>query len=228
MAGRKLTALTSLGAKPELDDEFYLVDTSDTSESPQGTSKKITGENLAKLGGFQPVNNLQAVAAPTVTDDSSDGYSEGSMWGDGDDLYKCTDASVGAAVWVQYSKTTTNTTFTPTVSNETDGSLSVSDFMIDKVGDIVNFSFFGQFVLDGGQTSGSANIDLPTAFAPDNNWGSGTEIVGVISRTNSIFTGECFINADTGGNKLVNLEFNDTSAGATIRFTAICRYKVNN
>lgn len=123
---------------------------------------------------------------------------------------------------------TTNTTFTPTVSNEVQGTLGISNFMIDKVGDIVTFSFFGQFVLDGGQTEGSANIDLPSAFAPDNNWSSATEIVGVISRTNDIFTGECIVVADTGGNKLVNLEFNDTSAGATIRFTAICRYKVNN
>ena len=228
MAGRKLTALTSLGAKPELDDEFYLVDTSDTSESPQGTSKKITGENLAKLGGFEPVNNLQAGAAPTANDDSDDGYTVGSIWYYNDIIYVCSDDTVGAAVWVEYSKTTTNTTFSPTVSNEVQGTLGISNFMIDKVGDIVTFSFFGQFVLDGGQTSGSANIDLPTAFAPDNNWSSNQEIVGVISRTNGLFTGECKIEADTGGNKLVSFTFNDTIPGGTIRFAAICRYKVNN
>jgi hypothetical protein len=41
MAGRKLTVLPALGEFPAADDLLYIVDVSDTSESPQGTSKTV-------------------------------------------------------------------------------------------------------------------------------------------------------------------------------------------
>lgn len=49
----------------------------------------------------QPLSNYSATAAPTVNDDSGDGYSVGSLWFDGtnDNIYGCTDASSGAANW---------------------------------------------------------------------------------------------------------------------------------
>ena len=50
-----------------------------------------------------PKNNYTATAAPTVNDDSGDGYSAGSQWYDqtNDNMYHCLDATLGAAVWVQ-------------------------------------------------------------------------------------------------------------------------------
>nr|DAQ81601.1 MAG TPA: tail fiber protein [Caudoviricetes sp.] len=49
-----------------------------------------------------PLNKLNGTAAPTVNDDSGDGYSVGSKWYDltGDEAYVCLDATAGAAVWV--------------------------------------------------------------------------------------------------------------------------------
>jgi hypothetical protein len=49
------------------------------------------------------LNNLAASAAPTVNEDSGDGYSVGSIWIDttNDKAYVCLDASVGAAVWTE-------------------------------------------------------------------------------------------------------------------------------
>ncbi len=49
-----------------------------------------------------PTNNFAATTAPTVGDDSGDGYSVGSRWVDttADESYICTDASLGAAVWL--------------------------------------------------------------------------------------------------------------------------------
>lgn len=46
-------------------------------------------------------NNLSAVAAPTVNDDSADGYSIGSRWIDtsGQEEYVCISPALGAAVW---------------------------------------------------------------------------------------------------------------------------------
>jgi hypothetical protein len=50
-------------------------------------------------------SNLAATAAPTVNDDSGDGYAIGSLWIDttNDEIYMATDVTVGAAVWKQLS-----------------------------------------------------------------------------------------------------------------------------
>lgn len=47
------------------------------------------------------LSNLSAAVAPTVNEDSGDGYGIGSFWLDttADDAYICLDDSVGAAVW---------------------------------------------------------------------------------------------------------------------------------
>lgn len=47
------------------------------------------------------LSNLSAAVAPTVNEDSGDGYAIGSFWLDttADDAYICLDATVGAAVW---------------------------------------------------------------------------------------------------------------------------------
>lgn len=47
---------------------------------------------------FKKVNS-GAVAAPTATDDSTLGYSKGSVWMHGDDIYFCVDPTAAAAVW---------------------------------------------------------------------------------------------------------------------------------
>jgi len=46
MAGRELPILPNLAEKPADGDLLYIVDVSDTSESPEGTSKQIIYENL--------------------------------------------------------------------------------------------------------------------------------------------------------------------------------------
>lgn len=49
------------------------------------------------------LRNIAATAAPTVNDDSADGYSPDSTWTDvtNDKSYVCVDATVGAAVWIE-------------------------------------------------------------------------------------------------------------------------------
>jgi hypothetical protein len=67
-----------------------------------------TGTSWTKLSNT--LNNV-ATSSPTVNDDSGDGYSIGSRWinTSTDEEWVCTDATVGAAVWV-------STTFPPTAS----------------------------------------------------------------------------------------------------------------
>jgi hypothetical protein len=52
-------------------------------------------------GITKPLDNFSATTAPTVNDDSEDGYSKGSRWFDiaNQKLYVCYDATTGAAVW---------------------------------------------------------------------------------------------------------------------------------
>lgn len=63
---------------------------------------------ISQPGGAGPAiqNNLNATSAPTVNDDSTVGYSEGSLWvwplganSIGYGTWICTDATPGAAVW---------------------------------------------------------------------------------------------------------------------------------
>jgi len=51
-------------------------------------------------------NNLNATAAPSITDDAAAGYAVGSKWIDltNDEFYICVDASAGSAVWNSGSK----------------------------------------------------------------------------------------------------------------------------
>ena len=61
------------------------------------TDGKVAVEGLYR-------NNLGAALAPTVNDDSSAGYTTGSLWmlaGGSRNIYMCVDASVGAADWRQ-------------------------------------------------------------------------------------------------------------------------------
>jgi hypothetical protein len=53
MAGVKITDLTPLGTSAS-DDLFYIVDVSDFTESPQGTSKQIEVGNMFSSGTYTP------------------------------------------------------------------------------------------------------------------------------------------------------------------------------
>jgi hypothetical protein len=55
MAGRKLTVLPALGGFPAADDLLYIVDVTDTSESPQGTSKAVEFSDIMQAGTYAPV-----------------------------------------------------------------------------------------------------------------------------------------------------------------------------
>ena len=57
--------------------------------------------DLTNRGETKPKSNYTATAAPGVGDDIDDGYGVGSMWIDttNDNVYQCTDATAGAAVW---------------------------------------------------------------------------------------------------------------------------------
>jgi hypothetical protein len=170
---------------------------------------------------------LSATEAPNVNYDTLNGWSKGSMVYYNGVLYICEDATTAAAVWVSYLQGLTDTTFAPTITDEVNGTFTITNFKIKRVGDIVTFSFAGRFDLEGGETSGSAKFDLPTLFQPSANWASQTDVNVIMSGTNLIFTSSSFIAADDSGTKLLQAAMNDTTAGASIRFSAIGEYVIS-
>ncbi len=78
-------------------------------------------------------NNFAGTAAPTVNDDALDGYSVGSTWVYGGNVYTCTNATAGAAVWssgnaplVQAAPVAKTTSSTLTAANLLVGMITVA------------------------------------------------------------------------------------------------------
>ena len=133
----------------------------------------------ATLEYLLPLNKLDATTAPTVNDDSGDGYIPGSMWTDttNDLTYFCQDNTLGAAVWklvgsgagsvtsVDGSGGSTGLTLTggPITSS---GTLTLGGTLSNANGGTgANLSATGPGII--GQTSSGANLGiLSTATYP--------------------------------------------------------------
>lgn len=59
MAAKKITAMDALGAAPASDDQFVIVDVSDTTESPTGTTKKLAASRVARVGVSNTFSSVQ-------------------------------------------------------------------------------------------------------------------------------------------------------------------------
>lgn len=66
-----------------------------------GVQYQVDWDNVVGASAVQ--NNYAASAAPTVNNDTTEGYSVGSVWIDttADEAYRCLDATEGAAVWTE-------------------------------------------------------------------------------------------------------------------------------
>lgn len=93
LASLSLSGLDTLFSA-QANNDFFIYD---------GTNWVNKNVNDVKIILDLKLNRYDAIAAPTVNDDSNDGYAVGSQWYDitGDDMYVCVDATVGAAVWQQ-------------------------------------------------------------------------------------------------------------------------------
>jgi len=207
MAGRKLPILPS-NPTPSDDDLMYGVDVSDTSESAAGTSKQSTFVNIYTyiLGKLSAALRLIPSGGTTgqVLAKSSN-----------------TDYEVAWTTTLQ-----TNTTFAPTITAETNGTFTITNFIIDSIGDVVTFSFYGQFDLDPLETSGACKFNLPAAFQPTTNWASVLDVNVVLSANSGIITAESKLIADDSGTKLLLLSVGSIGVGDSVKFSAVGRYKI--
>lgn len=129
-------------------------------------------------------DNIGAATAPTVNDDSGDGYSVGSRWYDttNDQEYVCLDATVTAAVWVR----TTQVLSTPlSVSNGGTGRATLDNGKL----------LYGLGTAQVGELSGTNQFDYPYYVSGSGLWLAGrpdiiadSSLSGVASATINSFT----------------------------------------
>jgi len=98
--GQKLTQRATNPNPLTPQDVIHAVSVADTSQSPQGSSYKMTAQQLAGFMKKAGMGNWTTVA-PTVNDDSTLGYVNGAFWFDEDAqrFYILNDNSAGAADW---------------------------------------------------------------------------------------------------------------------------------
>jgi hypothetical protein len=80
-----------------------------TGEGPKiGLTTSVSGVLPVANGGFAGIHKVNGTTAPTVNDDSGDGYAVGSVWLDttNDKAYIAVDVTVAAAVWLYIGATT--------------------------------------------------------------------------------------------------------------------------
>lgn len=100
-----------------------------------------SGAAVWKVFSNNTTNNFAATAAPTVTDDSSEGYSVTSFWINTTTkiAYICLNASVGAAVWKQVAANDPKNNFSasakPTTSNDSSEGYSPGSAWINTTTD---------------------------------------------------------------------------------------------
>jgi hypothetical protein len=122
----------------------------------------MSGSAEIHLFGQSVKNNFTAVVAPTVNDDSDDGYAVGSVWIDTvtDSIYQCVDSTVGAAIWIEASATALAATIAPAGASLV-GMLSVPGSTYETVEDMQN-TFHSAGWISGGDVSdaGGATVDI--------------------------------------------------------------------
>lgn len=259
MAGIKITDLTALSVADSAD-FLCIVDVSDTSQSPEGTTKKIevgnvpiTLQQVSDSGGLTNTTNiiegpLGGIAllctlnlklewyqgalysldssddiekvqfktiAPTVNDDVDLGYKVGSYWEMNNGVvYKCLDATDGAAVWQAQSGT-----YTPTIVDVNGTTVSNGDFIFNKVGNIV--TVYGSITVDS-TAGGLAGCDIDLPIDPASDFSSNYDVLGCITEnSNNILNTFTFRRLiATSGAKTITLTL--TNAGAAQFLGNIC------
>ena len=140
-------------------------------------------------------NNYAGTTAPTVNEDSDDGYSVGSQWYDGtnDNMYHCLDATVGAAVWVQ------------------------GDVVAADLGGMAVLEIASQAEAEAGTSSTKGMTPQRTAQAIAALGSGGTEIAEVATTSGATIE----IATGLSGVKQVTININDTSINANTAIMGI-------
>lgn len=147
------------------------------------------------------LNNFTATTDPGTGDDENDGYSDGSVWlnTSTDTVFRCADASAGAAVWRELIDANSDATFDAGVTVSTDNLDSVSSGGIAVADDLELAD--GKDIFPDGQQFGLWNRNVNYGVSPDERWTNNSDDISwagwasytgfgtpsIISTTNNIY-----------------------------------------
>lgn len=156
----------------------------DTTGATEGTAYRA---NASGSGTFA-LDNFTAVVAPSATDDSGSNYRIGSWWYDtvGGSLYRCTDDTTAAAVWVEVSAAGGASDHDGTGLNSTavGTSATASNSQTTAVGDTANASGINSTALGNSSlASGTSSTALGEDATANNSWA--TAVGAEASATNA-------------------------------------------
>jgi hypothetical protein len=117
--------------------------------------------------------------------------------------------------------------WTAVVSNESN--VALTNFNLTRFERTANdVTLHGSFTatLASGQTFGAANIDMGLTLRPAADFSGDFDAVGVISRTNGVFSGLSYIISESG-TKLLKVAIGDSSAAAIVEIAFIVKYKIS-
>lgn len=159
-------------------------------------------------------NNYDADAAPTATDDESSGYTAGSTWIDQTtgNIYVCTDATAGAAVWVT-SEAAFATQASP-VAKTTSSTLTAANLLVGMVTVAQGSGANSNQQLPTGTTMQNA---LGATFGVDNafefsvvNTGGASETATLTTNTNFTIVGGAVVQPSASATFRVRKTANNT------------------
>ena len=109
----------------------WMVEHTDPLATPNRIFTKLERDKVNNL--WVGINELAANVAPVVTNDSSQGYSVGSLWIDitSGEVYRCVDNTVGAAVWAE----TSLSGLAPVATSGSATDLTSGTLSINRIGD---------------------------------------------------------------------------------------------
>lgn len=232
MAGIKITALPLLDESPQAGDYIPIVDVSDTSEAPTGTTKKIEKSNLvpvidpdtallievtvAEARGLLPGFEVDPKGCYRITDSSqgiirilgktTGSYAATAMKEGSDD-----GSTVTNGQWGNYdldgdvfTPDATSGVYTPVVSNIIDGGTVTVEgsSFYQKIGNIVICSFRLRMTPDTGNYVERFNLTLP--ILPLANFGANNLVNGSMTIYHGTFAdiNECNIKSKSGAKTL--------------------------
>lgn len=155
---------------------------SDSSLSGSGTA----GDPLKVESTNSYFDNVSATTAPAITNDSSENYGVGSTWIDiaNDNVYKCVDATVGAAVWEWLNKPSSGGGGGLTIPTQTPVTLTngaTTDISLD---DTLRFNSFADGVTTHTFTaSGGSDIQVKAARRKIDNSANNSAVTITLSDT---------------------------------------------